>query len=386
MENDKIALILSGIRMHASKGNIVSVRFINKKELPPVPDSISDEISVIHLKGQSPEKLLNHLNKIEIKEYSVISINNQGYALIAPDKYSLDLFADKLKNEDYNTDSELKIITRGRLKNKIVIITGAAQGFGEGIAKELFNEGANIIVADINEDKGDEIVQELNKKISSNRALFVKTNVTQPGSVKNLVINTVFEFGGIDLLVSNAGILRAGSLDETDFETFDSVTKVNYYGYFNCVKYVSEIMKFQNHFNPGYYTDIIQINSKSGLKGSNKNFSYAGGKFGGIGLTQSFALELMPHRIKVNSICPGNFFDGPLWSDPDHGLFVQYLKTGKVPGAKNIEEVKKYYEAQVPAGRGCKVSDVIKAIYYSIDQQYETGQAIPVTGGQIMLH
>jgi len=96
-------------------------------------------------------------------------------------------------------------------------------------------------------------------------------------------------------------------------------------------------------------------------------------------------LELMPFHVKVNSICPGNYFDGPLWSDPEKGLFVQYLNTGKVPGAKTIADVKAFYEAQVPAGRGCTPEDVAKAIFYVIDQQYETGQAVPVTGGQNML-
>ena len=144
-------------------------------------------------------------------------------------------------------------------------------------------------------------------------------------------------------------------------------------------------MKLQSNYGPEFYTDIIQINSKSGLKGSNRNFAYAGGKFGAIGLTQSFALELMPYRIKVNAVCPGNFFEGPLWSDPEKGLFVQYLHTGKVPGARTIDDVKAYYNKRVPAGRGCLVSDVMKAIYYIIDQEYETGQALPVTGGQEMI-
>jgi len=144
-------------------------------------------------------------------------------------------------------------------------------------------------------------------------------------------------------------------------------------------------MKIQTDMKQDYFADIIQINSKSGLKGSNKNFAYAGAKFGGIGLTQSFALELMPHRIKVNAVCPGNFFEGPLWSDPEKGLFVQYLNANKVPGAKSIDDVKKHYESQVPAGRGCRVKDVVRALFYAMEQEYETGQAIPVTGGQNML-
>ena len=145
-------------------------------------------------------------------------------------------------------------------------------------------------------------------------------------------------------------------------------------------------MKAQRAVNGEYMTDIIEINSKSGLEGSNKNFAYAGAKFGGIGLTQSFALELAPFGIKVNAICPGNFLDGPLWSDPEKGLFVQYLNAGKVPGAKTVADVRAFYEAKVPLGRGCTVEDVAKAISYVIDQKYETGQAIPVTGGQLMLN
>ncbi|MBL7040727.1 MAG: SDR family oxidoreductase, partial [Pirellulaceae bacterium] len=145
------------------------------------------------------------------------------------------------------------------------------------------------------------------------------------------------------------------------------------------------IFATQHKANSACMSDIIQINSKSGLVGSNRNAAYAGSKFGGIGLTQSFALELIAEGIKVKSICPGNLLDGPLWSDPESGLFVQYLRTGKVPGAKAIDDVRRAYEAKVPMGRGCTTADVMKAIYYLIEQQYETGQALPVTGGQVML-
>lgn len=271
------------------------------------------------------------------------------------------------------------------IKNKTIIITGGAQGFGAGIAEELYSQGANIVIADLNRELGNSMALKLNSPEASNAAIFIYCDVADFGSVNTMVSEAVAHFGRIDVFISNAGILRAGSLDEMDPETFDLMTRVNYQGYFNCVKAVAPYMKKQFSEEPDCYMDIIQVNSKSGLKGSNKNFAYAGAKFGGVGLTQSFALELMPFNIKVNSICPGNFFEGPLWSDPETGLFKQYLDTGKVPGAKTIDDVKAFYESQVPAGRGCRVGDVVKAINYVIDQEYETGQAIPVTGGQIML-
>jgi len=144
-------------------------------------------------------------------------------------------------------------------------------------------------------------------------------------------------------------------------------------------------MRRQTSYNNKYFSDIILINSKSGLVGSAANALYAGSKFGGIGFVQSFALEFVKYNIKVNAICPGNYFEGPLWSDPENGLFVQYLRAGKVPGAKTVEDVRKYYEAKCPMNRGVQLEDINKAIIYAIEQEFETGQAIPVTGGQVML-
>lgn len=275
--------------------------------------------------------------------------------------------------------------SKGRVEGRTIIVTGAAQGFGEGIARELMAQGANIVVADLNEATGEKTAASFNEKAGANKAIFVKTNVADMASLRNLMKETILNFGALDAFVSNAGVVRAGGLDVMTPENFEFVTKINYEAYFFCAKVASHIMKIETKYDPEYFADIIQVNSKSGLRGSKANFAYAGGKFGGIGLTQSFALELVPYRVKVNSICPGNYYDGPLWSNPENGLFIQYLNAGKVPGAKTVQDVKDYYLAQVPMRKGCNPVDVCKAILYAIDQTGETGQAIPVTGGQVML-
>ena len=273
----------------------------------------------------------------------------------------------------------------GSVTGKIALVTGAAQGFGAGIARALAAAGAHVVAADLNAALAAERAAEINGQYGAGRCRAVAADVTQESSVREMIRETVMSYGGLDLLVSNAGVLKAGSLEELDLESFEFVSRVNYRGYFLCCRAAAPVMKIQHRFGPEHFMDIVQINSKSGLSGSNRNYAYAGSKFGGIGLTQSFALELVEHNIKVNSICPGNFFDGPLWSDPKRGLFVQYLKTGKVPGARSLEDVRRYYEERVPMKRGCRLQDVVRALLYVVDQTYETGQAIPVTGGQIML-
>ena len=270
---------------------------------------------------------------------------------------------------------------QGRLAGKITIVTGAAQGFGKGIAEELYAEGAIIVVADINLPLAEQVASEMGE-----RAWAVGVNVSDEESVANMVAQVVERFGGLDIMVANAGVVRSGPIAEFEKEDFDFVTAINYTGLFLTCKYAAIIMEAQHEADPDAMFDIIVNSSKSGLVGSNKNFAYAGSKFGAIGLVQSFALELAPYNIKVNAICPGNYLDGPLWSDPEKGLFVQYLHAGKVPGAKTVEEVRRFYEAKVPLNRGCLPVDVARAVMYCVEQEYETGQAIPVTGGQVMLN
>lgn len=272
------------------------------------------------------------------------------------------------------------------MKNKIVVVTGGAQGFGAEIVRGMVNGGAIVFVADLNLEGATKFSQELNQEFNRTVAFPVAVNVADEKSVEAMMEEIALAAGGLDLCVSNAGVLRASSILQQDIDSFRFVTDINYTAFAIITKHCAHLMKRQQATAPNLLTDIIQINSKSGLEGSNKNGSYAGGKFGSIGLVQSFALELVEYGIKVNAVCPGNFFDGPLWSDPEKGLFVQYLRTGKVPGAKTIADVKKFYEAKVPMNRGCEGEDVIRAVYYLVEQAYETGQALPVTGGQVMLN
>ncbi len=377
---NNISRITIALRMRFSGKQMASARFINDENLASKEAAIKagwQEEKIIEVLPDTSNDTLQQLALPA--QNALVVIKGMGWVVIASSAAEVEY---AIANQGFRSTPQ---VSPGRVAGRVAIVTGAAQGFGQGIAEELFEQGANVIIADLNQEKGSELAQQLNNLKNSNRAMFVRCDVSDADSVEEMVNTTALSFGGLDLLVSNAGILRAGGLDEMDPKVFELMTRVNYNGFFHCTKAGAAVMKLQSEFKPTHFSDIIQINSKSGLKGSNKNFAYAGAKFGGIGLTQSFALELMPYRIKVNAVCPGNFFEGPLWSDPKNGLFVQYLNAGKIPGAKSLQDVKNHYESQVPAGRGCRVKDVARAILYAVEQEYETGQAIPVTGGQNML-
>ena len=272
------------------------------------------------------------------------------------------------------------------VKNRIALVTGGAQGIGEEIARNLAAAGALVFIADLNLDGAKKLAENINAVEKRTAAIAAEVNVSSEDSVEKMINAIALSAGGLDLCVSNAGVLKAGSVLEQELSDFKFVTDINYTGFFVICKFAGRLLRVQSLAAPSWKTDIIQVNSKSGLEGSNKNGAYAGGKFGGLGLVASFAMELIEYGIKVNAICPGNFLDGPLWSHPEKGLFVQYLRTGKVPGAKSINDVRAFYEAKVPMKRGCTGIDLVRAIFYIVEQEYETGQAVPVTGGQIMLH
>ena len=201
----------------------------------------------------------------------------------------------------------------------------------------------------------------------------VVCDVTMEADVAALLDKAAQRFGGLDIFVANAGILVSGAITEFDVAKWRKVIEVNLVGQMICMKYALRVMERQKS---GAY---IQINSKSGKKGSFKNSAYAASKFGGIGLVQSAALEMAALGVRVNAVCPGNMLDSPLWVN---SLFKQYAQNQGISEAA----VRQKYIDQVPMRRGCLYEDVCNVVMFLASDQagYMTGQAINVTGGQEM--
>lgn len=260
-----------------------------------------------------------------------------------------------------------------KLTDKVAIVTGASQGLGEAIALRLAKEGANVVVCDIDHNGSRKVADTITKQCGPDRAFAAEVDVTKSEDVRKMVRETINKYKNIDILVSNAGICK--SFEITDFPEKDwrRIIDVNLTGYFVCAKEAARVMKEKKK------GVIIQINSKSGKKGSLWNSAYSASKFAGIGFTQSIALDLAPYNVRVNAVCPGNLLDSPLWVN---SLYEQYSR--KLGISK--EEVRKKYEEQVPVGRGCTYDDVTNVIVFlcSDECSYMTGQAVNVTGGQEM--
>lgn len=258
------------------------------------------------------------------------------------------------------------------LDGKVAVITGAAQGLGEALARRMAEEGARVALLDLQEESVRQAAYRIADECGT-ETVFYKVDVTNESEVQTAIRSVLAKWGQLDIAVANAGILIAGAIENFEIEKWRKVIDVNLVGYFTLAKAAAQVMIPQGSGT------IIQINSKSGKKGSFRNSAYAASKFGGIGLTQSLALELAPHGVRVNAICPGNLLDSPLWVD---SLYEQYSKTQGI----SKEEVRQKYEGQVPLGRGCTYDDVANVLVFLASEQssYMTGQAINVTGGQQM--
>ncbi len=258
------------------------------------------------------------------------------------------------------------------LQDRVALVTGGGQGLGEAIAVRLAHEGAHVAIADVNEESAKGVAARIAGE-GERKSIAFKCDVTDETQVAGVIDRTVAEFGRLDLVVSNAGILIAEEVTEFPAAKWRAVIDVNLYGYFLVAKHAARVMKAQRS------GVILQINSKSGKKGSYKSSAYAASKFGGIGLTQSIALELAEYGVRANAICPGNLLDSPLWVD---SLYKQYAKKWGITEA----EVRQKYVDQVPMKRGCTYDDVCNVVVFLASDQsgYMTGQAVNVTGGQEM--
>lgn len=259
-----------------------------------------------------------------------------------------------------------------RLNKKTVIITGAARGLGKFMAGRLLSEGCNVVICDINEGDLEKTLIELKTK-NKNTITGQVTDITCEKQVKKLVEFTLEKYERVDFLIANAGVSFSTPLHDIDLETWKKIIEINLFGYFLCAREVSKAMI------PNNYGAIVQINSRTGKKGSPKNSAYAASKGGGIVLTQSLSAELAEFNIRVNCVCPGPMFESDLWQKV---LFEDYSKRFKI----SVEEVRKKYIEEIPLKRDTKYADVANLVVFllSDESDYITGQAINVSGGTIV--
>ena len=260
------------------------------------------------------------------------------------------------------------------LRGKVAIVTGAASGIGRGIAIGLAQADANVAIADVNLEGARAAVAEIAEK-GLPRAIAVGVDVTHKTSVEQMVKTVRTDLGRLDILVNNAGIAPAYPLQEFPEDKWDQAVAINLKGYFLCGQAAARALIEQ-----GEGGHIINISSKTGVRGSGDNSAYNATKFGAIGLAQGWAQELAKHRIRVNSVLPGNVIRGSgIWSE-------EYIRARAERSGIAPDEVEEYYNRQVPLGRQCEPEDVANMVVYLVSDMasYITGCSHLVDGGQEM--
>lgn len=253
--------------------------------------------------------------------------------------------------------------------SKVALVTGAAGSIGKGIAQRLIEEGAKVMITDLNQNALNDIKAELGDSCQA-----LAADVTNLEQVSKVVEATKEAFGGnIDVLINVAGVTGdGGKVEDITEETWDFVYAVNCKGTFFFCKEVVPVMKAQGGGS------IVNFSSKSGKTGSALMSAYSSAKAAVIGFTQALAFELAKSKIRVNCVCPGITEATGVWSN----VSSDYIKNMDMP----IEEIVKTFTAKVPAGRLAKIEDVVNVTCFmaSARADYMTGQAINITGGREM--
>jgi len=243
-----------------------------------------------------------------------------------------------------------------RIDGKVAIVTGGAQGIGEGICLRLAEEGAKVAIFDANLDEAKKVAQEIEK--AGGAALAIKVDVTRSAEVEAAVKQVIFKFGKIDILVNNAGISLVSKVADMTEDIWDRVHDVNLKGVFLCCRAVTPHMKERR------YGKIINMASILALRGSSYYAHYGASKAGVVGLTQGMAVELGPHNINVNAVGPG-VIDTPM---ADHDV---------------APEVRQRLQKRIPLRRIGVSDDIANAVLFlaSDEASYITGQCLYVCGG-----
>ena len=245
-----------------------------------------------------------------------------------------------------------------RLEGKVALITGGARGIGQAIAMAFANEGADIVVADVNL----EVAQKTASEIESlgRKALALEVDVTNYEKVEEGINKILDKFGKVDILVNNAGITKDNLILRMSQAEWDAVINVNLKGTFNCIKAVSRPMIKQRSGK------IVSIASIIGLMGNAGQANYAASKAGIIALTKTVAKELASRNVNANAVAPG---------------FIQTEMTAKLP-----EPVKAKMMEAIPLAKLGTPQDVANVCLFlaSEEANYITGQVITVDGGMVM--
>ncbi len=266
-----------------------------------------------------------------------------------------------------------------RLGEKIAIVTGAGQGIGKAVALRLAEEGANVVVVDINTQTAERTAEEI--RTLNRRALSYSIDISNIAEIQPMVDNAVAKFGRIDILINAAGVAQTGLFLELTEQQWDRVIDTNLKGTTFCIqavgrqmiRQVPEEVKTTRHADRSY-GKIVNFSSISGRHGRAAQVPYAASKAAIISITQSAALVFAPYNINVNAVCPG-VIPTPMWEQIDRDR-------GRVCGLAPGESIKSFIE-RTPLKRAGSPEDVagVVAFLCSPDSDYMTGQTLNVDGG-----
>ncbi|MBN1217387.1 MAG: 3-oxoacyl-[acyl-carrier-protein] reductase [Anaerolineae bacterium] len=247
--------------------------------------------------------------------------------------------------------------TTNRFQDKVVIVTGGANGIGQATMLGFAQEGARVVIVDL-ADRGEAVAGQINK--DGGNALFIKADVSNADQVQSLVNTTLDKYGQIDILINNAGITRDNLIMKMKEDDWNLVLRVNLSSVYQCSRAVVRPMMKKR------YGRIINLTSVVGLAGQSGQTNYAASKAGIIGFTKSLAKEVGSRNITVNAVAPG---------------FIKTQLTDVLPA-----EMVQTTVQNTPLGRLGEVEDVAKAIWFlaSDDAAFITGQVLTVDGGLVM--